>query len=119
MHTCKTPVHGPPRATADKKCIQSADWGMINLRLAHSLGAMAQGGMGLFSIVLRILREYFIIVIMYNAFIHTDLGNVPYHLLQPCSPGDSRLLYRCAWSRQLPGGLCGSYRAPPNSILSE
>ena len=119
MHTCKTPVHGPPRATADKKCIQSADWGMINLRLAHSLGAMAQGGMGLFSIVLRILREYFIIVIMYNAFIHTDLGNVPYRLPQPCSPGDSRLLYRCAWSRQLPGGLCGSYRASPNSILSE
>ena len=119
VHTCKTPVHGPPRATADKKCVQSADWGMINLRLAHSLGAMASGGVGLLSIVLRILREHFITVIMYDAFIHTDLGNVPYHLPRPCSPGDSRLLYRWALSRQPPGGLCGSYRAPPNSILSE
>ena len=120
VHTCKTPVHGPPRATADKKRVQSADWGMINLRLAHSLGAMASGGVGLLSIVLRILREHFITVIMYDAFIHTDLGNVPYHLPQPCSPGDSRLLYRWALSRQPPGGLCGSYRAPqiPFSVNS-
>ena len=33
--------------------------------------------MVLIFIVLRILKEHFIIVIIHNAFIHTDLGKVP------------------------------------------
>lgn len=85
---------------------------------------MGGGGVDLPFIVLRILKEHFIIVIIYNAFIHTDLGKVPCHLPhdpapQPGSPGDSGLVYRQALSRQLPGGLCCGYRAPPNSIPNQ
>lgn len=45
VHTCKTPVHGPPRrqqAETRPECRP----GMINLGLAHSLGAMAEWGCG-------------------------------------------------------------------------
>lgn len=52
-------------------------------RLARSLGAWEEvgGGRGgrvdLVFIVVRILKKHFIILIMHNAFIHTDLGKVP------------------------------------------
>lgn len=71
--------------TADTKRVQTADPGRIHREAGTLPWGVGGGGGGgkrggrvdLVFIVIRILKKHFIILIMHNAFIHTDLGKVP------------------------------------------